>query len=149
MPRSIPRSRGTPDIDPWDASAIWPWLTTLLVPDVMQRKPALIELSAWTRPPSPFAQHDASHRPAGRALDAGEQLGLAGAPTAAVMAHPGEDLAQRPIAPRRMRFAHHAVLAAAVAGDAQEFIYHALAGSAVTKEASILCVSRGSQRVGW
>jgi hypothetical protein len=38
-------------------------------------------------------QHDLPHRPAGYALDAGQQLCLGGQCTAAVMAHLGKDVA--------------------------------------------------------
>ena len=38
-------------------------------------------------------QQDPPHQPAARALDAAEQLSLAGEPAAAVVAHPGEGVA--------------------------------------------------------
>ena len=44
-------------------------------------------------------QHDLAHRPAAGALDAGEQLGLAGKSAAAVVAHAGEEIADQSCRP--------------------------------------------------
>jgi hypothetical protein len=45
------------------------------------------------------AQHDLAHRPAGDSVNAGQQFRLAGEPAAALMAHAGEDVADRPVTP--------------------------------------------------
>jgi hypothetical protein len=67
------------------------------------------------------AQHDPPHRTAGHTLDAGEQLSLGREPAAAVVAHPGQNVAEPPIpSGRDMALVDHAHLAAAVALDAQE-----------------------------
>ena len=60
------------------------------------------------------------NRPAACPLDAGKQLRLGCQPAAAVMAHPGQDVAQRPGPPSGVRLIDHLHLAAAVALDAQE-----------------------------
>jgi hypothetical protein len=56
------------------------------------------------------------------AVDAGQQLGLAGNPAAAVMAHPSQASAERHLTPSAggVCLVQHAYLAAAVAGDVQE-----------------------------
>ena len=64
-------------------------------------------------------QHNPPHRPAGT-VDARHQLDLPCPTAAAVVAHPGDDLTERQVAPRRVRLGQYAVLSAAVAGDPQE-----------------------------
>jgi len=54
------------------------------------------------------------------ALDAGQQLRLAGEAAASLVVHLGEDLADRHGGPRVMRLIDHLHLAAAIAFDAQE-----------------------------
>jgi hypothetical protein len=60
------------------------------------------------------------NRPAACPLDAGKQLRLGCQPAAAVMTHPGQDVAQRPGPPSGVRLIDHLHLAAAVALDVQE-----------------------------
>jgi hypothetical protein len=78
---------------------------------------------------SAYQQHDAPHRPAGHALDAAEQLRLAGEPAATVVAHTSEDGAQGPVPPPGVRLVDHLHLAAAVALDRRNHDGNATNGS--------------------
>jgi hypothetical protein len=65
-------------------------------------------------------QHNPPRRPAAGAFDAGQQLHLPCPTAAAVMAHAGDDIADRHIAPLHVRLVEHAVLPAPIAGDPEE-----------------------------
>jgi len=65
------------------------------------------------------SQHDLPHRPATGAVDAGDQLDLPGPTAAAVVAHTGEEIAERQgaLCSGRVGLRQHARLVAAVALD--------------------------------
>ena len=67
-----------------------------------------------------MAQHNLPRRPTVGRRDAGDQLRLPCPAAAAVMAHPVEDVAERPVVPTLVRLVDHLHLATAVAFDAQE-----------------------------
>ena len=83
------------------------------------------EYRHYTFPPSrPLlrSQHDFPHRAATGALDAGQQFDLCRPAAATIMAHPGDKVAERPIALRcgRVGLGEHPDLAASVALDPEE-----------------------------
>lgn len=123
--------RAVPAYQPPSSSISWNNASTPIAMVVKPRITEAISHFAFIVPTSPAPgrrslehrvadQHDTPHWSAARSLNTGQQLGPAGEPATAVMAHAGEDIEERPVSPRRVTLVDRAHLAAAVALDPQK-----------------------------